>query len=62
MNDDFLDEYLVWDSAISFQMDKWNIRLNIANVFNDRYYQKALFLGGLSAEYRNAELTIRYIF
>ncbi|GAA3646256.1 TonB-dependent receptor [Flavivirga jejuensis] len=60
--DAYLDSYVVWDTGLSFDLEKWNVRLNVANLFDERYYSKAMFLGGLPGESRNAELTLRYTF
>lgn len=54
--------YVVWDSAINYQTKNWDIKLNISNLTNTTYYSKAMFLGGLPGEERNAKLTASYKF
>lgn len=54
--------YVVWDSAINYQTEDWNIKLNINNLTDTTYYSKAMFLGGLTGESRNAKLTVSYKF
>jgi len=54
--------YVVWDSAINYQTEDWNIKLNINNLTDTTYYSKAMFLGGLPGESRNAKLTVSYKF
>ncbi|EDQ00195.1 TonB-dependent receptor [Shewanella benthica] len=52
--------YTVFDSAISYQADNWKLQLNVNNLFNETYYNKAMFLGGMPGEERNAKLTFNY--
>jgi outer membrane receptor protein involved in Fe transport len=52
--------YTVYDTALSYTTDKWHAQLNLNNLFNKRYYSKALFLGGMLGEERNAKLTFSY--
>ena len=54
--------YTVWDGAIRYQQDDWELQLNVNNIFDDTYYSKAMFLGGLPGEERNAKLTLDYKF
>ncbi|MFT2091963.1 TonB-dependent receptor [Paraglaciecola sp. 2405UD69-4] len=54
--------YTVWDAAVSYQGDKWDVQLNIDNLANKTYYSNALYLGGLPGESRNAKLTATYRF
>ncbi|RYV03704.1 TonB-dependent receptor [Shewanella sp. OPT22] len=58
--DGYVPSYTVVNSAVSYQWNDISIQLNINNVFNKAYYQKALFLGGLPGEERNAKLTFTY--
>ena len=60
--DAYLDKYVVWDTGASINLNKWNFRLNVNNLFNTKYYAKAMFLGGLPGESRNATLRMRYTF
>jgi outer membrane receptor protein involved in Fe transport len=57
-----VEAYTVWDSAISYVGEDWNIQLNLRNLANKTYYSKAMFLGGLPGESRNAKLTAIYSF
>ena len=54
--------YTVWDSAIAYKADDWNVQLNLNNLFNTRYYDKAMFLGGMPGAERNAKLSVSYRF
>jgi len=58
----YLESYSVWDAAVSYKLDNWNIQLNIKNLTDKTYYSKAMFAGGLPAESRNAKLTASYTF
>jgi len=58
--DGHVPSYTVFDSAISYQADNWKLQLNINNLFNEAYYNKAMFLGGMPGEERNAKLTFNY--
>lgn len=60
--DAFLPSYVVWDTGVSFDFRKWNVRLNMDNLFNEKYYSNAMFLGGLPGQPTNAQLTMRYTF
>ena len=57
-----VNSYTVWDGAISYDYKNWQLRLNLNNLFDKTYYSKALFLGGLPGESRNAKLTAKYRF
>lgn len=57
-----VDSYTVWDGAIRYQQNDWELQLNVNNIFDDTYYSKAMFLGGLPGEGRNAKLTLDYKF
>jgi len=52
--------YTVVDTAISYQADSWKLQLNVNNLFNEAYYNKAMFLGGMPGEERNAKVTFSY--
>ena len=58
--DGYVPSYTVVNSAVSYQWNELSIQLNINNLFNKNYYEKALFLGGLPGEERNAKLTLTY--
>lgn len=58
--DAIIDSYTVWDAGVSYQQGKWDVRLNIDNLFDKTYYSKAMFLGGLPGDPRNFTLTVRY--
>lgn len=57
-----LPSYTAWDGAISYDADHLNVRLNLRNLTDQTYFTKAMFLGGLPAEGRNAKLTVTYNF
>jgi outer membrane receptor protein involved in Fe transport len=58
--DGYVPAYTVVDSAISYDVERYKIQLNINNLLNKSYYDKAMFLGGLPGEERNAKLTLTY--
>ncbi|WP_372622567.1 TonB-dependent receptor domain-containing protein, partial [Alteromonas stellipolaris] len=58
----FVDSYTVWDAAISYVSNDWDIQLNIKNLDNTDYYSNAMYLGGLPGEERNAKLSVAYRF
>ncbi|MPY21157.1 TonB-dependent receptor [Shewanella psychropiezotolerans] len=58
--DGYVPSYTVFDSAISYQADNWKLQLNVNNLFNETYYNKAMFLGGMPGEERNAKLSFNY--
>lgn len=58
--DGYVPSYTVLDSAISYDADSWKLQLNVNNLFNEEYYSKAMFLGGMPGEERNAKLTLTY--
>ncbi|WP_394203197.1 TonB-dependent receptor [Shewanella waksmanii] len=58
--DGYVPSYTVMDTAISYQADNWQLQLNVNNLFNESYYNKAMFLGGMPGEERNAKLTFNY--
>jgi len=57
-----VEAYTVWDAAVSYQADNWDIQLNLRNLADTDYYSKAMYLGGLPGEPRNAKLTATYNF
>ena len=57
-----VEAYTIWDSAISYAGEDWNIQLNLRNLTDETYYSKAMYLGGLPGESRNAKLTATYSF
>ena len=58
--DGYVQSYTVVDSAVSYQAESWKLQLNINNLFDEVYYNKAMFLGGMPGEERNAKLTFSY--
>lgn len=58
--DGYVPSYTVMDTAVSYQADSWKLQLNINNLLNESYYNKAMFLGGMPGEERNAKLTFSY--
>jgi outer membrane receptor for ferric coprogen and ferric-rhodotorulic acid len=58
--DGYVQSYTVVDSAVSYQAESWKLQLNINNLFGEAYYEKAMFLGGMPGEERNAKLTFSY--
>ncbi|WP_281556378.1 TonB-dependent receptor [Thalassomonas sp. RHCl1] len=54
--------YVLWDAAMSYQLEKWNIQLNLRNLADTTYYNKALFNGGLPGDSRNVKLSVSYNF
>jgi iron complex outermembrane receptor protein len=57
-----VEAYTVWDSAISYKGKEWTVQLNLKNLTDETYYSKAMYLGGLPGESRNAKLTASYSF
>ncbi len=57
-----IDSYTVLDAAVSYNVNDWDIQLNLRNLTDETYYSKALFLGGLPGDSRNAKLTVKYNF
>ena len=58
--DGYVPSYTVLDSAISYDVEHWKLQLNVNNLFNQEYYSKAMFLGGMPGEERNAKLSLTY--
>ncbi|OEG74658.1 TonB-dependent receptor [Shewanella colwelliana] len=58
--DGYVASYSVVDTAIGYDTDDWRVQLNVNNLFNEAYYSKAMFLGGMPGEERNAKLTFTY--
>ena len=58
----YINSYQVWDAAVSYRLDEWNIQLNIDNLADKTYYSKAMYAGGLPGESRNAKLSVSYAF
>ena len=58
--DGYVPSYTVYDAAVSYTTDKWHMQLNLNNLFNKKYYSKAMFLGGMPGEERNAKLSFSY--
>lgn len=58
--DGYVASYTVYDAALSYNTEQWGIQLNLNNLFNEVYYSKAMFLGGMPGEERNAKLTLSY--
>ncbi|MBB6520345.1 TonB-dependent receptor [Pseudoteredinibacter isoporae] len=57
-----LESYTSYDAAISYELKKIKLSLNVENLTDERYYEKAMFLGGLPANSRNVKLTVDYEF
>ena len=51
-----------WDAALTYAADSYSVKLNLENLTDERYYSKALFLGGLPGNERNVKLTATYTF
>ena len=49
-----------YNFARNHQAESWKLQLNINNLFDEVYYNKAMFLGGMPGEERNAKLTFSY--
>ncbi|WP_055017089.1 TonB-dependent siderophore receptor [Pseudoalteromonas sp. P1-25] len=58
--DGYVPSYTVYDAAVSYTTDKWHMQLNLNNLFNKKYYSKAMFLGGMPGEERNAKLSFSF--
>lgn len=58
----FVDSYTVWDAAVSYVSDDWDVQLNLRNLDNTDYYSNAMYLNGLPGEERNAKLSVAYRF
>lgn len=58
--DAYLPSYTVVDTGLSYGQDNWQLQLNINNLFNERYYSKAMYAGGMPGEERNATLNFNY--
>ncbi|MEI8666373.1 TonB-dependent receptor [Pseudoalteromonas sp. B28] len=58
--DGYVPSYTTYDTAVSYTTDKWHMQLNLNNLFNKKYYSKAMFLGGMLGEERNAKLSFSY--
>jgi outer membrane receptor protein involved in Fe transport len=56
----YVPSYTVFDTAISYQAENWKLQLNMNNLFDETYYNKAMFLGGMPSEERNAKLSFSY--
>jgi len=56
----YVPAYNVYDAAVSYKANNWQMQLNINNLFNKKYYSKAMFLGGMPGEERNAKLSFSY--
>ena len=55
-----LDSYSIWNSGVRYEYNNIRVQLNLNNLFDKTYYSKAMFLGGLPGEERNARLTLEY--
>ncbi|WP_299008928.1 TonB-dependent receptor [uncultured Shewanella sp.] len=60
--DSVVDAYVLWDASIGYQIEEWDIQLSLRNLTDTTYYSKALFIGGLPGDGRNAQLTVSYNF
>lgn len=57
-----IGSYSVWNAAVGYETEQWQLKLNLNNLFDKTYYSKAMFLGGLPGEGRNVKLTFDYKF
>lgn len=57
-----VEAYTTWDAAVSYSGEHWDLQLNLENLTDETYYSKAMYLGGLPGESRNAKLTASYRF
>ncbi|MDK2596982.1 TonB-dependent receptor [Pseudoalteromonas obscura] len=57
-----IDSFTRWDMSAAYYLDSVHVQLNIENLADETYYSKALFLGGLPGNERNAKLTVNYQF
>ncbi|MEJ6473213.1 TonB-dependent receptor [Pseudoalteromonas piscicida] len=57
-----IDGYTRWDAAVKFDAEHFNVQLNLENLTDERYYSKAMFLGGMPGNERNAKLSFNYKF
>ena len=61
--DAHVDGYVVYDAALGYAIGRnWDLKLNVANLFNTRYYVKAMYAGALPGQTRNFQGTVRYKF
>ncbi|QYJ81370.1 TonB-dependent receptor [Shewanella aegiceratis] len=58
--DGYVPSYTVMDAALSYQADSWTVQLNVNNLLDEDYYEKAMFLGGMPGAERNAKLSLSY--
>ncbi|WP_119977818.1 TonB-dependent receptor [Shewanella algidipiscicola] len=56
----YVPSYTVVDAAVSYHADNWSVQLNVDNLFDEAYYDKAMFLGGMPGAERNAKLSLSY--
>jgi len=57
-----VEAYTVIDAAVNYKAENWDIQLNLQNLGDKEYYSKAMYLGGLPGEPRNAKLNVSYNF
>ena len=57
-----IGSYSIWNAAVGYETEQWQLKLNLNNLFDKTYYSKAMFLGGLPGEGRNVKLTFDYKF
>ncbi|MBQ4864622.1 TonB-dependent receptor [Pseudoalteromonas sp. MMG013] len=57
-----IGSYTRWDAAVAYHTETYSLRLNLENLTDEKYYAKALFLGGLPGNERNVKLTASYTF
>ncbi|WP_426370131.1 TonB-dependent receptor [Pseudocolwellia sp. HL-MZ7] len=58
----YIPSYSIIDAAVSYQLNDWDLQLNINNLTDTTYYSKAMYAGGLPGESRNAKVTATYRF
>ncbi|SDJ51000.1 Outer membrane receptor proteins, mostly Fe transport [Ferrimonas sediminum] len=58
--DGHVPAYTVVDTALSYDAQDWKLQVNVNNLFNEAYYSKAMFLGGMPGEERNVTVSLNY--
>ncbi|WP_417348930.1 TonB-dependent receptor [Ferrimonas sp.] len=58
--DGHVPAYTKVDAAIAYDAGDWKLQANLDNLFDETYYEKAMFLGGMPGEERNFSLSLTY--
>lgn len=58
--DGHVPAYTKVDLGASYDMGDWRLQVNLNNVFDEEYYEKAMFLGGMPGKERNLSLNFAY--